>query len=85
MLAAAQSRKEQGYGTGAAPALPSGTEAEKLAAVLAELGQLNDAYEARLGFKFVVFVNGRPKDQIIPVIKERMLRSPEVELATGLA
>ena len=36
-------------------------EAEKLAKVLAELGRLNDEYEQKFGFKFIVWVAGRPK------------------------
>ncbi len=51
---------------------------------LAELARLNDEYEGRFGFRFVVFVNGRSKAEIVPVLLERMRRSRTDELATGI-
>lgn len=51
---------------------------------LPELQRLNDAYEARFGFRFVVFVNRRPKDQILEVLRERLQRTREEEMAAGL-
>jgi 2-oxo-4-hydroxy-4-carboxy--5-ureidoimidazoline (OHCU) decarboxylase len=53
-------------------------------AVLAELSELNAEYERRFGFRFVVFVNGRPRREIIPVLRERLERSREEELATAV-
>ena len=53
-------------------------------AVLAELAELNAAYEQRFGFRFVVFVNGRPRREIVPVLRERLERTRERELATGV-
>jgi 2-oxo-4-hydroxy-4-carboxy--5-ureidoimidazoline (OHCU) decarboxylase len=52
--------------------------------VLAELAELNRAYEDKFGFRFVVFVNGRPRREIVPVLRERLERSREDELATGV-
>jgi 2-oxo-4-hydroxy-4-carboxy--5-ureidoimidazoline (OHCU) decarboxylase len=52
-------------------------------AVLAELAELNAAYEERFGFRFVVFVNRRPRAQIVPVLRERLGRTREEELETG--
>jgi 2-oxo-4-hydroxy-4-carboxy--5-ureidoimidazoline (OHCU) decarboxylase len=52
--------------------------------VLAELAELNAAYEERFGFRFVVFVNGRPRREILPVLRERLERTREEELATGV-
>ena len=52
--------------------------------VLAELAELNAAYEAKFGFRFVVFVNGRPRRAIVPVLRERLERPPDQELATGV-
>lgn len=52
--------------------------------VLAELARLNEEYERKFGFRFVVFVNGRPRREIIPVLKERMDRTREEELATAV-
>ena len=53
-------------------------------AVLAQLAALNDAYEERFGFRFVVFVNKRPRREILPILRERMQRTREQELATGV-
>ena len=52
--------------------------------VLRELDQLNDAYERRFGFRFVVFVNRRTKAEIIPMLRARLGRTREEELATGI-
>ena len=52
--------------------------------VLAELAALNQAYEERFGFRFVVFVNGRPKAEIVPVLRERLARTRDDELETAL-
>lgn len=57
-----------------------GEEAE----VLAELRGLNRAYESKFGFKFVVFVAGRPRRELLPVLRERLQRSRAEELETGL-
>jgi 2-oxo-4-hydroxy-4-carboxy--5-ureidoimidazoline (OHCU) decarboxylase len=53
-------------------------------AVLAELAELNRAYETKFGFRFVVFVNGRPRREIVPILRERLQRTREEELATGV-
>jgi 2-oxo-4-hydroxy-4-carboxy--5-ureidoimidazoline (OHCU) decarboxylase len=52
--------------------------------VLSELAELNQAYEKKFGFRFVVFVNRRPRREIIPVLEARLGRSREEELATGV-
>jgi 2-oxo-4-hydroxy-4-carboxy--5-ureidoimidazoline (OHCU) decarboxylase len=52
--------------------------------VLAELAELNGAYEQKFGFRFVVFVNGRPRREIVPVLRERIERTREQELQTGV-
>jgi 2-oxo-4-hydroxy-4-carboxy--5-ureidoimidazoline (OHCU) decarboxylase len=49
-----------------------------------ELDRLNDEYERRFGFRFVVFVNRRPKAQIVGVLQERLHRSREDEMEEGL-
>ena len=51
---------------------------------LAELERLNREYEERFGFRFVVFVNRRPKSEIVPVLRERLARSREEELDTAV-
>jgi 2-oxo-4-hydroxy-4-carboxy--5-ureidoimidazoline (OHCU) decarboxylase len=53
-------------------------------AVLAELAELNRAYEERFGFRFVVFVNRRSRAEILPVLRGRLGRTREQELETGL-
>jgi len=49
-----------------------------------QLAELNREYEAKFGFRFVVFVNGRPKPEILEVMKRRILRSSEDEYATAV-
>ena len=49
-----------------------------------ELEELNRAYEERFGFRFVVFVNGRRKRELVPILRERLERTREQELATAL-
>ncbi|TMK69356.1 MAG: 2-oxo-4-hydroxy-4-carboxy-5-ureidoimidazoline decarboxylase [Actinobacteria bacterium] len=51
---------------------------------LAELERLNREYEQRFGFRFVVFVNRRPKSEIVPILRERLERSRAEELDTAL-
>ena len=52
--------------------------------VLAELAELNRAYEEKFGFRFVVFVNRRPRREIIPILRERLECSREQELEAGV-
>jgi 2-oxo-4-hydroxy-4-carboxy--5-ureidoimidazoline (OHCU) decarboxylase len=52
--------------------------------VLAELARLNADYEARHGFRFVVFVNRRPKAEILLVLRERIANPTDRELETAL-
>jgi 2-oxo-4-hydroxy-4-carboxy-5-ureidoimidazoline decarboxylase len=52
--------------------------------VLARLAELNAAYEEKFGFRFVVFVNGRPRREIVPVLEARMQRPREEELSTAV-
>jgi OHCU decarboxylase len=51
---------------------------------LAELARLNEEYERRFGFAFVVFVDGRSREELLPVVRERLRRTREEELETGL-
>ena len=52
--------------------------------VLVELATLNQVYEEKFGFRFVVFVAGRSREDILPVLRERLARTREEELETGL-
>jgi 2-oxo-4-hydroxy-4-carboxy--5-ureidoimidazoline (OHCU) decarboxylase len=51
---------------------------------LPELERLNADYERRFGFRFVVFVNRRPKSQIVDVLRRRLGRSRAEEMEEGL-
>jgi 2-oxo-4-hydroxy-4-carboxy--5-ureidoimidazoline (OHCU) decarboxylase len=53
-------------------------------AVLTELTYLNQVYEEKFGFRFVVFVDGRPKSEILEILQQRLERTREEELQTGL-
>ena len=53
-------------------------------AVLGELARLNRLYEEKFGFRFVVFVNRRPRSEILRVLQARIARTREEELRTGL-
>jgi 2-oxo-4-hydroxy-4-carboxy--5-ureidoimidazoline (OHCU) decarboxylase len=57
---------------------------EQGAKAVPELDRLNAEYERRFGFRFVVFVNRRPKAQIVDVLQERLHRSREEEMEEGL-
>jgi 2-oxo-4-hydroxy-4-carboxy--5-ureidoimidazoline (OHCU) decarboxylase len=53
-------------------------------ATLRTLAAMNDEYERRFGFRFVVFVDGRSKAEIVPVFHERLRRTREKELESGI-
>ncbi len=63
------SHAEQGYDREAAPAVD----------VAAELERLNDAYEARFGFRYCVFVAGRPRAELLPDFDAALTDDPEAE------
>jgi 2-oxo-4-hydroxy-4-carboxy--5-ureidoimidazoline (OHCU) decarboxylase len=52
--------------------------------ILTELAYLNQVYEEKFGFRFVVFVNGRQKLEILEVLRGRLERTCEEELETAL-
>ncbi|KAJ1946709.1 hypothetical protein GGF37_000993 [Kickxella alabastrina] len=55
-------------------------------AVFAKWAELNKKYEDTYGFRFVVFVNGRSKDSLFPIIEERIAHGNKCqELRTGLS
>lgn len=53
-------------------------------ASLRELAALNDEYERKFGFRFVVFVAGRSKRDIVPILRARLANTRAAELATGI-
>lgn len=69
-------------GLSARSAREQGDEADP--AVATELANLNRVYEERFGFRFVVFVNRRPRAEILEVLRERLGRPREEELETAL-
>ncbi|MCC6618985.1 MAG: 2-oxo-4-hydroxy-4-carboxy-5-ureidoimidazoline decarboxylase [Chloroflexi bacterium] len=72
------SRSEQGYdGDG-----NGGEDGE--AWVNDELAALNEAYEGRFGFRFVVFVGGRPRSAILPLLERAVAADRDEELRRGL-
>lgn len=70
----AMSHREQGYDR-----LPD--EVSDLAAQLAEL---NDAYEARFGFRYCVFVAGRSGEELLPDFRAAMGKNHDGELRRAL-
>ena len=69
------SRREQGYDDE-----PPGAQAW----VADELAALNEAYEAHFGFRFVVFVAGRPRADIIPILERALHADRDEELRRAL-
>ena len=66
---------EQGYDRA-----PAQADAE----IARRLHELNEAYEAKFGFRFVVFVAGRPRSEIVPVLEAALESDADAELARGL-
>jgi len=52
--------------------------------LLAALARLNKTYEQKYGFRFVVYVDGRPRAEILSVMRQRLQNSRDEELAAGL-
>jgi 2-oxo-4-hydroxy-4-carboxy-5-ureidoimidazoline decarboxylase len=71
---------EQGYDRDAAD---EAAEAER-ARVATELERLNDAYEARFGFRYCVFVAGRPRTALIPRFEAALEQPRDDELQRAL-
>ena len=53
-------------------------------ALLRALSRLNETYEEKFGFRFVVFVNERPRAEILPVLRGRLQNPRKQELETAL-
>ena len=52
--------------------------------VFRRLATLNQEYEQKFGFRFVVFVNRRSKEAIVPVLEARLRGTRNEELRTAL-
>ena len=63
-------------------ALEQGSDEDPV--LLAALAKLNKTYEQKYGFRFVVFVDGRPRTEILSVLRQRLQHSRDEELAAGL-
>ena len=73
----AASFEEQGYDS-------SEEEDAQPGALFEELAMLNDVYEGRFGFRYVVFVAGRPLTSMGPLIEAAMRNDRAAELGRGL-
>ena len=71
----------QRSGLSARSAEEQGSDSEPV--VLSDLAYLNQVYEEKFGFRFVVFVNGRPKAETLEVLRKRIANTREDELDTG--
>ena len=71
----AQAGAEQGYDAEAGP---------DQSWIADELVALNEAYEGLFGFRFVVFVAGRPRADIIPILEHALRAERDEELRRGL-
>jgi OHCU decarboxylase len=76
-MLSAQSHAEQGYDQ--AP-----LQAEVDLRLAQRLAELNDAYERRFGFRFVVFVAGRPRSEIAGLMEHRLEETREAEMDRAL-
>ena len=77
---------EQAEALAAHPRIGEPSEEQRGAepAVLAELERLNAEYEEVFGFRYVTFVAGRTRAELLPEFRERLGRTREEELADGL-
>ena len=84
LLAAPQD--EQAEALAAHPRIGEPSEEQRGAEpeVLAELDRLNAEYEEAFGFRYVTFVAGRTRAELLPEFRERLGRTREEELDDGL-
>jgi 2-oxo-4-hydroxy-4-carboxy-5-ureidoimidazoline decarboxylase len=74
---------EQGYAGESAKAATADAETERIE-VAAELDRLNAAYEARTGFRYCVFVAGRPRADLLPDFRLALTADRDAELGRAL-
>lgn len=53
-------------------------------AAIADLARLNAAYEERFGFRFCVFVNGRSRPELVPVMERALDADRDAEIRRAL-
>jgi 2-oxo-4-hydroxy-4-carboxy--5-ureidoimidazoline (OHCU) decarboxylase len=71
---------EQGYDRDGTERAPEADQAR----VAAELDRLNDAYEARFGFRYCVFVAGRSRAELLPGMTAALHAERDAEIARAL-
>jgi len=71
----------QRAGLSARSAEEQGTDIDP--AVLSDLAYLNQVYEEKFGFRFVVFVASRSNLEVLEVLRERIANARDEELDTG--
>lgn len=76
----AASRDEQGYQRGEETSDNGDDTNQEPPWVAEELAGLNEVYEERFGFRYTVFVAGRPRTAIIPLIEAALRNDREAEL-----
>jgi 2-oxo-4-hydroxy-4-carboxy-5-ureidoimidazoline decarboxylase len=54
------------------------------AGAIEELDRLNEEYEARFGFRYCVFVAGRPRAALLPELRDRLHAARGVELERAI-
>jgi 2-oxo-4-hydroxy-4-carboxy--5-ureidoimidazoline (OHCU) decarboxylase len=74
---------EQGYDRDAAEQAAHDAEAER-ARVASELDRLNNAYEARFGFRYCVFVAGRPRADLLAGFRAALDADRPAEMARAI-
>ena len=79
----AMSFREQGYDLEAAENLAAEAARER-EAVAAALDRLNREYEATFGFRYCVFVAGRPRSALLPDMAASLSRERDSELHRAL-
>jgi 2-oxo-4-hydroxy-4-carboxy--5-ureidoimidazoline (OHCU) decarboxylase len=67
----ASSFREQGYD-------------RETTAAIEDLARLNAAYEARFGFRFCVFVDGRSRPELVPVLEAALSADRDAEIERAL-
>ncbi len=76
--------REQGYDRDAARATAGAIADAEQARTAAELARLNGAYEQQFGFRYCVFVAGRPHAALLPAMESSLGESREAELHRAL-
>jgi 2-oxo-4-hydroxy-4-carboxy-5-ureidoimidazoline decarboxylase len=83
-ILSAASHREQGYASDGERDLVAEADEDEVpgepAHVAEELAMLNEIYEAHFGFRYVVFVAGRPREEIVPLMEVALRNDRAAEL-----